>query len=154
MSSLRSPIGELHTLAAADDLDGAHTESDDWLDLTGAAGCIIIQRNDGAAGTAGIDVIEFSRDAEAGVDSSGNWDAATAANIGNGHDGLLLEDGTAAAAADAALNAAGVEPTADAVFSLGPVDGPFFIRVGRKTTDTNGTTWVTGAPSVVALRIG
>lgn len=154
MASIRNPIGELKTLAAADDVDGNATESDNWLDLTGAAGCIIVQRNDGTAGTAGIDVIEFSRDAVAGTDSTGTWKAATAANIGKGHAGLLLEDGSAAAAASAALNAAGAEPSGAAIFSLGPVDGPFLIRVGRKTTDTSGTTWVTGAPSVVALRLG
>lgn len=154
MASIRTPLGELTTLAAADDVDGDATESDNWMDLTGAAGCIIMQLNDGTAGTAGIDVIEFSRDAVPGTDSSGNWAAATAANIGGGHPGLLLEDGSAAAAASAALNAAGVEPAAAAVFSLGPVDGPFVIRVGRKTTDTSGTTWITGAPSVVAMRIG
>lgn len=147
MASHRSPIGELTTLATADDLDGT-TDNTQVLDLTGAAGAIIIQRNDGTDGTAGIDVIEFSRDGE------NDWAAATAANIGNSHDGLLLEDGSAAAAAGAALNAAGTEPAAAAVFSLGPVDGPFYIRCGRKTTDTGGTTWVTGAPSVVALRLG
>lgn len=147
MASHRSPIGELTTLATADDLDGT-IDNTQMLDLTGAAGAIIIQRNDGTAGTAGIDVIEFSRD------GGENWSAATAANIDGGHAGLMLEDGSAAAAASAALNAAGVEPTAAAVFSLGPVDGPFHIRCGRKTTDTSGTTWVTGAPSVVALRLG
>lgn len=154
MGSIRSPFGELVTLAAADDLDGAATESDNWLDLSGAAGCIIAQLNAGTAGTAGVDVIEFSRNASTGVDSSGDWAAATAANIGGGHAGLMLEDGSAAAAASAALNAAGVEPTGAAVFSLGPIPGPCHIRVGRKTTDTSGTTWVTGAPSVVAIRIG
>lgn len=147
MASHRSPIGELTTLATADDLDGT-TDNTQVLDLTGAAGAIIVQKNSGTAGTAGIDAIEFSRDGE------NDWLPATAANIGNSHPGLLLEDGTAAAAASAALNAAGVEPSGAAVFSLGPVDGPFFIRCGRKTTDTSGTTWVTGAPAVVALRLG
>lgn len=146
MSSLRSPLGELFTLAAADDINGyADTTGD--LDLTGAAGAIIIQRNDGTAGTAGIDIIEFS------VDGGENWSAATAANIGNGHGGLLLEDGSAAAASGAALNAAGAEPTAAAVFSLGPVDGQFKIRCSRGAQGS-GTAWVTGAPSVVAMRIG
>lgn len=147
MASLRSPIGELTTLATADDLDGT-TDNTQVLDLKGAAGAIIVQKNSGTAGTAGVDVIEFSRDGGTA------YLAATAANIGQGHAGLLLEDGSAAAAAGAALNAAGVEPSGDAIFSLGPVDGPFQIRCGRKTTDTGGTTWVTGAPAVVALRIG
>jgi hypothetical protein len=147
MSSERSPLGERTVLATADDLDGT-TDNTQTLDLTGSAGAIIIQAAAGTAGTAGIDVIEFSRD------DGTNWAAATAANIGNGHPGLLLEDGSAAAAASAALNAAGVEPTGAAIFSLGPVDGPFMIRCGRKTTDTGGTTWVTGAPVVWALRLG
>jgi hypothetical protein len=147
MASKRNPIGELTTLATADDLDGT-TDNTQVLDLTGAAGAIVIQLNSGTAGTAGIDVVEFSRD------GGKSYKAATAANIGQGHAGLLLEDGTAAAAASAALNAAGTEPSGAAVFSLGPVDGPFQIRVGRKTTTTNGTTWVTGAPAVVALRLG
>jgi hypothetical protein len=147
MASHRSPIGELTTLATADDLDGT-TDNTQMLDLTGAAGAIIAQLNSGTAGTAGVDVIEFSRD------GGTIWQAATAVLIGNGHAGLLLEDGSAAAAAAAALNAAGVEPTGAAIFSLGPVDGPFHIRCGRKTTDTSGTTWVTGSPAVVALRLG
>ena len=147
MASIRTPLGELTTLATADDVDGT-VDNSQVLDLTGAAGCIVIQLNTGTAGTAGIDVIEFSRD------GGDNYSAATAANIGNGHAGLLLEDGSAAAAANAALQAAGVEPTGAAVFSLGPVDGPFQIRCGRKTTTTSGTTWVNGAPAVVAIRIG
>lgn len=149
MASHRSPIGELTTLATADDLDGTAAGSQE-LDLTGAAGVIIIQVANGTAGTAGIDVIGFSRD------EGENWQLATAANIGNGHDGLLLEDGSAAAAAGAALNAAGVEPTGAAVFSLGPVDGPFMIKCFRDATGALGTEtdWVTGAPSVYALRLG
>lgn len=147
MASIRSPLGELTTLATADDLDGT-LDNSQVLDLTGAAGCLIFQIANGTAGTAGIDVIDFSRD------GGSTYKAATAANIGRGHAGLLLEDGSAAAAANAALNAAGVEPTGAAIFSLGPVDGPFQIRVARKTTDSNGTTWVTGAPTVAAIRIG
>lgn len=147
MASIRTPLGELTTLATADDLDGT-TDDTQVLDLTGAAGAVIAQLNSGTAGTAGIDVIEFSRD------GGETWKAATAANIGQGHAGLMAEDGSAAAAANAALNAAGVEPSGAALFSLGPVDGPFEIRCGRKTTDTSGTTWVTGAPAVVAMRIG
>ena len=147
MASLRSPIGELTTLATADDVDGT-TDNSQVLDLAGAAGAIIVQLNSGTAGTAGIDVIEFSRD------GGSNWSAATAANLDGGHAGLLLEDGSAAAAAGAALNAAGVEPSGAAIFSLGPIDGPCLIRCGRKTTSTGGRTWVTGAPAVVALRLG
>ena len=142
MASTRSPLGELTTIAAANDLDRNGTT----FDLTGAAGCIIAQVNDGTAGTAGIDVIEFSRD---GGDT---WAAATAANIGGSHAGLIAEDGSAAAAASAALNAAGTEPAHVAFFSLGPMDGPCLIRVAPDAA--SGTAWVTGAPSVVAIRIG
>lgn len=147
MASIRTPLGELTTLATADDLDGT-TDNTQTLDVTGAAGAIILQIANGTAGTAGIDVIEFSRD---GGDT---WAAATAANLDGGHAGLQTEDGSAAATSNAALNAAGVEPTGAAVFSLGPVAGPCLLRCGRKTTDTNGTTWVTGAPTVAAIRIG
>ena len=148
MASIRNPFGERTELAEADDVD--RSENAASFDLTGSAGCIILQCNDGTAGTAGIDVIEFSRDG--GV----TWKVATAANIGQGHAGLLLEDGSAAAAAGAALNAAGVEPTnGAAMFSLGPVDGPFLIRVGSNTL-SSGTAedWSTGSPSVDAIRIG
>lgn len=142
MSSLRVPLGELTEIAAADDVDRDGTE----FDLTGAAGCLIFQVNDGTDGTLGIDVIEFSRD------GGENWAAATAANIGNGHAGLMAEDGSKAAAAGAALNAAGTEPAAVAVFSLGPVDGPFLIRVAPDAA--GGTAWATGAPSIDAIRLG
>ena len=147
MASIRNPIGELTELATADDLDGT-TDNTQTLDLTGAGGCVIVQLNDGTLGTAGIDVIEFSRD------EGETWAAATAANLDGGHAGLMLQDGSAAAASGAALNAAGTEPAAASVFTLGPISGPVMIRCGRKTTDTGGTTWVTGAPSVQALRIG
>lgn len=140
----RNPITRA-VLATADDLDGT-TDGTQYLDLTGAGGCIIVASNSGTDGTAGIDVIEFSKD------GGTTFLAATAANLGARHAGLILEDGTPAVTAAAVLNAAGTE--VDAVFSLGPTKGPFLIRVGRKTTTTTGTTWVTGAPSVVAFRIG
>ena len=148
MASKRTPFGEYFVLATADDLDGT-SDNTQMLDLTGAAGCIILAGPIGTAGTAGIDVIQFSRDG--GV----TWAAATAANIKQGHAGLLAEDGTAAAAASAAMNAAGVEAITGAamLFSLGPVDGDFRIRCSRKTGE-GGTTWVTGAPNVAAIRIG
>jgi hypothetical protein len=142
MASIRNPLGERTAIAAADDVD----RDGDTFDLTGAAGCIIAQVNNGTAGTLGIDVIEFSRD------GGTTWKAATAANIGQGHAGLLLEDGSAAAASGAALNAAGVEPSGAAFFSLGPVDGPFLIRVAPDAA--GGTAWATGAPTVYAIRIG
>jgi hypothetical protein len=147
MTTRRNPIGELFTLATADDLNGT-VDGTQYLNLGGSAGCIIIQHNNGTAGTAGVDIIEFSRD------GGTNWAAATAANIGQGHLGLLDEDGSAAAVAGAAMNAAGVEPVNMKVFSLGPVDGPFRIRCARGSAGAGGTAWVTGAPSVVALRLG
>lgn len=144
MASIRSPFGELTTLAAANDLNG---DTALYLDLTGAAGAIIVAQNNGTDGTAGQDIIEFSRD------EGRSWKAATAANLGRGHAGLQLEDGSAAAAANAALNqTAGTE--VDAVFSLGPVDGPVRIRCARGGSGASGTAWVTGAPTVVAIRIG
>lgn len=143
MSSLRSAIGELTVLAAADDLNGAAVT----MDVTGAGAVIIAQLNSGTAGTLGVDIIEFSRD------GGTTWAVATAANIGRGHAGLLLEDGTAAAAAGAALNAAGTEPAGAAIFSLGPVSGPFKIRCGRGGSGEAGTAWTTGAPAVVALKV-
>lgn len=146
MASVRTPLGELATLADADDLDGTVDGTQD-LDLTGAAGCIIVAQNIGTDGTAGQDVIEISRD------DGETFLAATADNIGQGHDGLMLEDGAAAAAVDAELNAtAGTE--VNAVFSLGPLDGPAVIRCARGGTGAGGIAWVTGAPEVVAIRIG
>lgn len=145
MASIRAPLAAQVTLATKDDLDGT-IDGSQYLDVSGDEIVVIEQRNDGTAGTAGIDVVEFSRD---GV----NFLAATAANIKGGHAGLLKADGTAAASA--ALNAAGVEPTTmGAMFFLGPIGGPCKIRLARLTTTTSGTTWVTGAPSVVANRVG
>jgi hypothetical protein len=144
MSSIRVPAGDLTTLATADDLDGT-TDNSQALDATGAARVIILQIANGTAGTACIDVIEVSHD------GGSNWEAATAANLPNGGH-LVDNDGDAVASA--ALNAAGTEPTGAAVFSMGPIAGPCLIRCGRKTTDTSGTTWVTGAPTVAAIRIG
>lgn len=144
MASRRVPQGALFELAAAGDLDGVQDETK-VLDLTGAAGCIIIAQNDGVDGTAGVDVIVFSRD------GGKTYALATAANIGGGHKGLIDLD-TGAAAAGAALNAAGAE--VDAVFGLGPVDGPFQIKLMRDTSAGFGTDWVTGAPSVEAVRLG
>ncbi len=149
MTTRRSPFGELTNLAAADDLDGVQDESK-MLDLTGSSGCIILAGPIGTPGTAGVDVIVFSRD------GGSTYALATATNIGHGHAGLVLEDGTSAAATNAAMNAAGVEAiiAAAMVFSLGPVDGPFQIKAMRDTSAGFGTDWVTGAPNVSAIKIG
>ena len=148
MASKRGKFGNFVTLATADDVDGT-IDNSQILDLKGAFGAMIVQLNLGTAGTLGVDAIEFSRDG--GI----TYKAATAANIGNGHGGLRkLSDNTAVASAQ--LNAAGVEPVsaATSVFFLGAVDGPFQIRCGRLTTTTTGTTWATGAPLVIAARMG
>lgn len=131
------------TLASANDLNGT-TDGTQYLDLTGAGGCIIIQQNNGTDGTAGVDVIEFSKD------GGSTWLAATQSNFGNRHLGLLAQAGTAASGA--ALNAAGVE--GDTIFYLGPTKGEVMIRCARGSTGAGGTAWVTGAPTVVAIRIG
>lgn len=139
--SLAAVVSRVAELATADDLDGT-TDNTQAFDVTGALGVIIYQVDDGTAGTAGIDVIEESPDG--GV----TWAAC---------DTLLAIDSDAASGtlvADAALNAAGVEPTGVAVFKAGPFEGPTAIRCGRKTTTTTGTTWVTGAPTVNMVAIG
>lgn len=131
------------TLATADDLDGT-TDNSQAYDVTGALKVFIFQVNDGTAGTAGIDVVEVSHDG--GV----NWAA----------DGTVLlhssNDTTGTVLASGALNAAGVEPATPRAgwFTAGPWDGPTAIRIGRKTTDTSGTTWVSGAPSVSMIVVG
>ena len=61
MASKRSPFGEYTVLATADDLDGT-LDNTQVLDLKGAAGALVLAGPIGTAGTAGIDVIEFSRD--------------------------------------------------------------------------------------------
>jgi len=145
MSSRRNAIGASTTLATADDLDGT-VDNSQVLSLKGGAGAVILQLNNGTNGTAGIDVIEYSRD------GGTTYKAATAANIGNGHGGLRTSAGTAVASA--ALNAAGAEPAGAAIFFLAPMDGVVQIRCARLTTTTNGTTWVTGSPQVIAFRMG
>jgi hypothetical protein len=139
--SVAGAVGASVVLATADDLDGT-VDNTQTLDVTGALGAIVFQRHDGTAGTAGIDVIEESHDG--GL----TW-AATATAIllaGNPHTGTILAGG--------AINAAGVDTVGGYVVKVGPFRGPTLLRIGRKTTTTGGTTWVTGAPSVDAARIG
>jgi hypothetical protein len=135
------PISITATLATADDLDGT-TDNTQAFDVTGASRLIIAQWNVGTLGTAGIDVIEISHDAGA------NWAAVTDLVPGTAN------DFTGTVAASGALNAAGVEPTTVAVWRCGPYDGPTAVRCGRKTTDTTGTTWITGAPLVTVQAVG
>jgi len=135
------PISIEANLAEGDDLDGVATDAKSF-DITGAQRVILLQKAD-TLGTAGIDVVEISHDGE-------NWEAdlsivSTASN-----------DFTGNIAAAGALNAAGVEPPANSsgLFRGGPYEGPTYMRVVRKTTDTAGTTWVTGAPDVWVVAIG
>ena len=144
-----SRISEKFPIATANDVDRSENTV---LDISGADCVLLIQPNDGTAGTLGIDVIEVS------VDGS-EWVLATTAALAGigitGHPGLLLEDGSKAAAAGAALNAAGVEPTGMALFSLDRIPGPASLRVGSATL-SSGTAadWSTGAPSVQAIVVG
>lgn len=139
--TVAAPVSRAAVLATADDLDGT-TNNTQAFDVTGCLGAIIWQVNNGTAGTAGIDVIEVSHDG--GV----NWaaDDTVLAIDSNAFTGTILAAG--------ALNAAGVEPPAGALFKAGPWQGVTAIRCGRKTTDTTGTTWVTGAPTVNMYLIG
>jgi len=141
--SIRSPISRLFTLATADDLDGT-TDNTQAVVATGAARAIIFQVNDGTAGTAGIDILERS------YDGGSNWEADdTALAIdANDYSGTVLAAG--------ALNAAGVEPATvlGGVFKAGPWHGVVALRIGRKTTTTTGTTWVTGSPTVKCVLVG
>jgi hypothetical protein len=139
--SIRAAVSKNEVLATADDLDGT-TDNTQAYDVTGVDRLVIVQVNNGTLGTAGIDVVEYSKDG--GV----TWSAATDVLA------VASDDSTGTAVANGALNAAGVEPTGAAVFKCGPFEGPTAVRIGRKTTDTTGTTWVTGAPTVYAFAIG
>lgn len=139
--SHRAPVSRLVELATADDVDGT-TDNSQAFDVTGTDRVLIVQVNNGTAGTAGIDVIEVSHD------GGTTWAADTLALA------LDSDDKTGTILVAGALNAAGVEPTGAAIFKTGPFEGPTAIRIGRKTTTTTGTTWVTGAPQVFAILIG
>ena len=137
--SLIAKIPAGTVLATADDLDGT-TDNTQLLDCTGVLRVIIAQHNNGTLGTAGIDVIEISKD------GGTTWalDDTLLAIASDDHTGTVVT----------ALNAAGVEPVNVALFKSGPHEGPTKMRCGRKTTDTGGTTWVTGSPTVTAYPIG
>lgn len=130
------------SLADADDLDGT-TDNTQAYDVTGVKRLLIAQIDAGTPGTAGIDVIEISKD------GGTTWSADTTLLA------LASDDNTGTVVTSAALNAAGIEPTGKvAIFKSGPHEGPTYIRCGRKTTTTGGTTWVTGAPSVILIKVG
>lgn len=136
-----APVSKSATLATADDLDGT-TDNTQAFNVTGAQRVFVVQVNNGTNGTAGIDVVEISKDG--GV----TWSAATDVLP------LAQDDSTGTVQASGALNAAGAEPAQAAIFKCGPYEGPTAIRIGRKTTTTGGTTWVTGAPSVLVFTVG
>ena len=130
------------TLATADDLNGTQ-DGTQWYDVTGAKKIFIIQENSGTDGTAGIDVIEYSRDS--GVTWSGVPDLLP----------VSQNDVTGTVVGNAILNVAGTEPTRYAMWTCGPYDGPVAIRCTRYATDnSNSAAWVTGAPAVYAIVVG
>lgn len=138
MELLRSTVV---TLATADDLDGT-TDNTQAYDVTGCKRVVIIQENSGTNGTAGIDVVEVSHD------GGYTWAADDSVMP------LAENDATGNIVTSGALNAAGTEPTRATVWTAGPWEGPTAIRIGRKTTTTTGTTWVTGAPAVTMFVLG
>lgn len=139
--SNRAAVTPFVTLATADDLNGT-VDNTQAFDVSGYERVIIVQNNDGTAGTAGIDVVEYSKDG--GV----TWAAAgdVLALASDDAEGTFLSGG--------ALNAAGIEPSVYAVFKCGPFTGKTAIRIARGGTGAGGTAWVTGAPSVKAFGIG
>jgi hypothetical protein len=137
---LLAKIPASSVLATADDLDGT-LDGTQYVDVTGTLRVLYVQHNNGTAGTAGIDVIEVSKD------GGTTW----------GVDRTLLalaSDDVTGTSLEGILNAAGVEPTNVAIFKGGPYEGPTKVRCSRKTTDTAGTTWVTGAPTVFLIKVG
>lgn len=138
--SIFSNIAVPFTLATADDVDGT-TDGTQYLSLTPRQRAIILQVNDGTDGTLGIDVVERSVD-------GGSFEADPTLQL------IDTADKPGAAIALAALNEAGTEPTHYAAFKSGPHGRHVRLRLARKTTTTTGTTWATGAPSVLAIVIG
>lgn len=134
------PVSRIMGLAAANDLDGVQDNTKSF-DVTGASRVIIETRNDGTAGTAGVDVVAISKDAGT------TWSPVT--------DLLAIDanDSTGTVEAGGVLNVAGT--AAYALFKCGPYEGPTALRIFRKTGDIAGAvTWVTGAPSVRGFVIG
>jgi hypothetical protein len=141
--SNRSPINStILSLASADDLNGT-SDNTQAYDITGADRVVVYVHNNGTAGTAGIDVVEYSHD------GGKTWASADDVLALTSHDaeGTFLVSGV--------LNAAGVEPTGIAFFKAGPFNGPTAIRVTRNVSiNAASAAWVTGAPSVGAVVIG
>lgn len=137
--SLRSKIPASTILAAADDLDGGTTT----LDVSGTDRVLIIQHNNGTAGTTGIDTIEISDD------EGKQWYADDTILA------LASDDVTGTVLVNGILNAAGVEPVNMAVFKSGPHKGKRLMRCSRLVTqDADSAAWTTGAPQVIAILVG
>lgn len=130
------------TLATADDLNGTN-DGTQYLDVSGSARVLYAQVNDGTAGTVGIDVIKVS------FDGGVNWveDSTLLA--------LASDDVTGTIVASGILNAAGIEPTPVAFFKGGPYMGQALVRCARLAADdADSVLWTTGAPSVLAIKVG
>ncbi len=136
--SIRSRIPAGTTLAAAGSLTGAGVT----LDVSGTERVLIVQVNNGAAGTAGRDAIEISKD------NGSAWiaDDTLVALADDDTSGTVIVNGL--------LNAAGTAPAGAAVWKSGPHSGSTFMRCARLTGTGGGTSWVTGAPQVLAIRVG
>jgi len=140
--SIRAAISKSATLAATDDLNGTSDNTQAFV-VTGGDRLIIAQINNGANGSAGIDVVEYS------VDGGKTWAAAT--------DVLALgsDDATGTVLANGVLNVAGTEPTGAALFKAGPFEGPTAVRITRNVSyNANSAAWVTGAPAVICALVG
>jgi hypothetical protein len=140
--SIRAAISKTAVLATADDLNGT-SDNTQAFDVTSGDRLIIAQLNSGTAGTAGIDVVEYSDD------GGKTWSAAT--------DLLAIgsDDATGSVVTGGILNAAGVEPSGAAIWKAGPFEGPHAVRVTRNvSTNATSAAWVTGAPAVVCVLVG
>lgn len=139
--SIRARVSAATTLATADDLNGVQDASQNF-DVSGAQRVIVVQIDNGTAGTTGIDVIEVSKD------GGSNWRA---------DDTLLAlaSDDQTGTLVDGILNAAGVEPVGKAaIFKSGPHNGPTLMRCRRDNTQNAASAaWTTGAPSVIAFKV-
>lgn len=130
------------TLATADDVNGTN-DGTQHLNVSGTSRVLIIQINNGTAGTTGIDAITISKD-------DGKTWAADPTLLA-----LASDDVSGTAVANGVLNAAGVEPTGAAVFKSGPHLGNVRMRCARLVTDdANSAAWTTGAPQVIAIAVG
>ena len=138
--NIYSTIAAPATLATADDLNGT-VDGTQYLTLNPRQRAIILQVNDGANGTAGIDVVEVSYE-------GGAWQADPTLML------IATADKPGSAVASAALNSAGAEPTLYAAFKSGPHGRATRLRLARGGAGASGTAWTTGAPTVLGIKIG